>query len=132
MLRSNFIGLYFYTKHVVKQSILNYTKLVKVTRQSSMLQLFEALKLIYIIFLKEIRLQSAEQEHIHYLCELVIASLMMLNGGPRDRQTDIYTVKPVLSGHSKKDKTMILMTNGSLMKVESIAECSPWSILQYF
>ena len=24
------------------------------------------------------------------------------------------------------------MTNGSLMKVESIAECSPWSILQYF
>ena len=24
------------------------------------------------------------------------------------------------------------MTNGSLMKVESIAECSPWSMLQYF
>ena len=23
------------------------------------------------------------------------------------------------------------MTNDSLMKVESIAECSPWSILQY-
>ena len=34
------------------------------------------------------------------------------------------TVKPVLSGHLKKDKTKILMTNGSLMKVESIAECS--------
>ena len=30
------------------------------------------------------------------------------------------------------DKTKILMTNGSLMQVESIAECSPWSILQYF
>ena len=29
------------------------------------------------------------------------------------------TVKPVLSGHSKIDKTKILMTNGSLMKVES-------------
>ena len=28
--------------------------------------------------------------------------------------------------------TKILMTNGSLMKVKSIAECSPWSILQYF
>ena len=42
------------------------------------------------------------------------------------------TVKPVLSGHSKKDKTKLLMANGSLMKVESIAECSPWSILQYF
>ena len=24
------------------------------------------------------------------------------------------------------------MENGSLMKVESITECSPWSILQYF
>ena len=24
------------------------------------------------------------------------------------------------------------MTNGSLMKVESISECSAWSILQYF
>ena len=34
-----------------------------------------------------------------------------------------FTVKPVLSCHSKIDKTMILMTNGSLMKVESIAEC---------
>ena len=41
------------------------------------------------------------------------------------------TVKPVLSGHSKIDKTKVLMTNGSLMKVESIAECSP-CILQYF
>ena len=42
------------------------------------------------------------------------------------------TVKPVLSDHSKIDKTKVLMTNGSLMKVESIAECSHWSILQYF
>ena len=33
-------------------------------------------------------------------------------------------VKPALSGHSKIDKTKILMTNGSLMKVKSIAECS--------
>ena len=41
------------------------------------------------------------------------------------------TVKPVenKNGHSKIDKTKILMTNGSLMKVESMAE---WSILQYF
>ena len=38
------------------------------------------------------------------------------------------TVKPVLGGHSKIDKTKVLKTNGSLMKVESIAEC----ILQYF
>ena len=32
-----------------------------------------------------------------------------------------YTVKPVLNGHSKIDKTNVLMTNGSLMKVESTA-----------
>ena len=37
-----------------------------------------------------------------------------------------------LSGHFKIDKTMVLMAYGALMKVKSIAECSPWSILQYF
>ena len=35
-----------------------------------------------------------------------------------------HAVKPVLSGHSKIDKTKVLETNGSLMKVESIEECS--------
>ena len=40
----------------------------------------------------------------------------------QDRQ--LSTVKPVLSGHSKKDKTKVLKANGSLMKVGSIAECS--------
>ena len=35
-----------------------------------------------------------------------------------------YTVKPALSGHSKIDKTNVLKTKGSLMKVASIAECS--------
>ena len=39
--------------------------------------------------------------------------------------------KTCLKQPLKKDKTNILITNGSLMKVESIAECSPWSILQY-
>ena len=34
------------------------------------------------------------------------------------------TVKPVLSDHSKIDKTKVLKTNGGLMKVKSIAECS--------
>ena len=43
-----------------------------------------------------------------------------------------YTVKPVLSGHSKIDKTKVLKPCGSLMQVKSIAECSHWSILQYF
>ena len=49
----------------------------------------------------------------HYLPLELQKSLMLAN-----------TVKPALSGHSKIDKTKILMTNGSLMKVESIAECS--------
>ena len=34
------------------------------------------------------------------------------------------TEKPVLSDQSKKYKTNVLKTNSSLMKVESIAECS--------
>ena len=42
------------------------------------------------------------------------------------------TVKPVLSGHLKIDKKKILITDSSLIKVESVAECFPWSILQYF
>ena len=41
----------------------------------------------------------------------------------------LETVKPVLSGLLTIDKTKILMANCSLMKVESIAECSPWSML---
>ena len=40
--------------------------------------------------------------------------------------------KTCLKRSLKIDKTNILMTNGSLMKVKGIAECSPWSILQYF
>ena len=31
--------------------------------------------------------------------------------------------KTCVNGHSKINKTKILMANGSLMKVESIAEC---------
>ena len=37
-------------------------------------------------------------------------------------------VKPVLNGHSKTDKIKLLMTNGSLMKVESIAECNTFDL----
>ena len=37
--------------------------------------------------------------------------------------------KTCLKQPLKKDKTKILITNGSLMKVESIAECSPWTTL---
>ena len=34
-----------------------------------------------------------------------------------------------LSGHLKIDKTKVLIKQGSLSKVEIIAECSLWSIL---
>ena len=37
---------------------------------------------------------------------------------------EVLVVKPFLSSHSKIHKTKVLKTNGSLMKVESIAECS--------
>ena len=55
----------------------------------------------------------------------------------KDKETLLEEVKyiqykPVLSGHSKLDKIKILSSNGSLMKVESIAECSHWGILQFF
>ena len=45
---------------------------------------------------------------------------------------EVITFEPVLSGHSKMEKTKVLKTDGCLMQVKSIAECSPWSILQYF
>ena len=38
--------------------------------------------------------------------------------------TIMNTVKPVQNGHSKKDNIKILKTNGSLLKVKSIEECS--------
>ena len=55
-----------------------------------------------------------------------------LDFGDLDSHMNWLTVKPFLGSHSKIDKIKILMTNGGLMKVESIAECSNWSILQYF
>ena len=59
-----------------------------------------------------------------------LSSAAVVIGALRVKITN--TVKPAQNSHSKIDKTKILMTNGSLMKVVNIAECSPWSILQYF
>ena len=43
------------------------------------------------------------------------------------------TVKPILNSHTQKeDQKLVFNTNYRLMQVKSIAECSPWSILQYF
>ena len=52
--------------------------------------------------------------------------ISLVSGYPNDANTAKY----VLYGHSKIEKTKILITNGSLMKVESIVDA--WSILQYF
>ena len=50
----------------------------------------------------------------------------MLFANPEDRfsRVEVCTVKPVLSCHSKIEKTKVLKTNGSLIQVETIAECS--------
>ena len=40
------------------------------------------------------------------------------------------TVKPVLSSHSKIDKTKVLMTDYCLMQVKSIAECLSLNAVQ--
>ena len=42
------------------------------------------------------------------------------------------TVKPVLSGHSKIDKTKVLKTNGGSMKGKSIAEGSLGAVCNTF
>ena len=41
-----------------------------------------------------------------------------------DKDVILSTVEPVLSGDSKIDKMKVLKAGGSLMQVESIAECS--------
>ena len=46
--------------------------------------------------------------------------------------TSESTVKPVLSGHSKRRLKLGFKTNYRLMQVKSIAEYSKGSILQYF
>ena len=43
-----------------------------------------------------------------------------------------HTVKPVISGHSKRRPKCVFKTDHGLMQVKSIAECSNGSILQYF
>ena len=40
--------------------------------------------------------------------------------------------KTCVNGHSQKDRKLLFKTNDHLMQVESIAECSKGSILQFF
>ena len=50
---------------------------------------------------------------------LRVSRIQWVNGGFG------HTVKPVLNGHSKIDKTKVLKTDDHLMPAKSIAECSP-------
>ena len=52
---------------------------------------------------------------------------------PKQRfQSQMYTVKPVLSDQSKRRPKLVFKTDYRLIQAKSIAECSPWSILQHF
>ena len=64
------------------------------------------------------------------MCIQLTASLM--NSTNQNVHVGSQYSKTCLKQPLKKDKTKILITNGSLIKVRSIAKCSPWSILQYF
>ena len=55
------------------------------------------------------------------LSHLIAVHVRLMTDSPNAICT---TVKPVLNCHSKIDKKKVLKTNRSLMKVESIAECS--------
>ena len=69
-----------------------------------------------------------EQAYLGLPCLIIFRVNMVKNNKNLIlRYSKTYVKRPL-----KMDKTKILMSNGSLMKVKSIAECSPWSILQYF
>ena len=67
----------------------------------------------------------AEKKHsMHLNCLLITTCIGLL--------FSVYTVKPVLSGHTKRRPKLVFKTDYRLMQVKSIAECSKGSILQYF
>ena len=72
--------------------------------------------------LLEVNYANLEDVHTSLMNSVVVLIIMKM----------LCTDKPILSSHLKIDKTKTLMTNGSFMNVKSIAECSPWIILQYF
>ena len=70
---------------------------------------------------------------------LAILNFLNANNLPIFQQILIILVSKFMVHRALSDKTYLslgllspLITNCSLMKVKSIAECSPWSILQYF
>ena len=64
-------------------------------------------------------------------CPCLIERLLM--GRKESNHTyHTYTVKPVLGDHPKRMPKLVSNIDYPLMQVKSIAECSKWSILQYF
>ena len=65
---------------------------------------------------------------LQHLCDLQlrhrIESIIAFSDDFVGRCQNVSSFQPVLSGHSNIDKTKVLKTNGSLMQVESIEECS--------
>ena len=53
-------------------------------------------------------------------CAYVISTIISCEGSFKV----LITVKPILSGHSKKDKASVLKTNGSIMKRNALLEHS--------
>ena len=78
-------------------------------------------------------LKQGKSKYLPFINEVFTLTLLS-EQAVRASGEGTHTVKPVLSSLSKIDKTKLLKIkfNGSLMKFESIAECSTWSILQYF
>ena len=84
--------------------------------------------------------QITREQNVHLLdlaiytdYAIVVQAFNLAGEGPKSdvvyQKTEegceyLNTVKRVLSGHLKIHKTNVLKTNGSLMKVKSIAECS--------
>ena len=60
---------------------------------------------------------------------VLLMYIMILKRNLKNKTT---TVKPAISGHSKRRLKLVMKTVYHLMQVKSIAECSKGSILQYF
>ena len=78
------------------------------------------------------RSQGLYPNHMHIFRDIAGSKLMMdpING-PMTHFLFKYS-KTCVKWPLKNRQTKILMANVSLMKVKSIAECSHWSIMQYF
>ena len=61
------------------------------------------------------RLRQMGQTHISLLLFAILKSIFV-KSSPQGKNQH-FTIKPVLSGHSKIEKAKVFKTNGSLMKV---------------